>query len=362
MNYELSNNQFLTSLEDREMIDKIHQPLLVHHSMLEEAKTFLDAEIDAIRRVKDLLDENFEKAVDLLHNCKGKVVVTGMGKSGIISKKIAATMSSTGTLAVFLHPAEGIHGDLGIVTANDVVLALSKSGETEEILTLLPSIKEIGAKIISLAGNIHSTLARESDVVINANVEREACPLNLVPTASITVAMVLGDALAISLLKKKGFKPTDFAVYHPGGILGKRLLLKVKDLMHKGDENPTLREDTNMEDIIVTLTEKKMGGVSIVDDCGRLQGVITDGDLRRSLRHKERLFSLKAKDIMTKNPVVTAPETKAVEALELMENRLSQIMVLPVVDTEKKVVGILRLHDIARAGLSSVECGVRSAE
>lgn len=324
-------------------------------SIIKEAKFFLDVEIDAIRRVKDLLDENFEKAVNLLYDCKGKVVVTGMGKSGIISKKIAATMSSTGTLAVFLHPAEGIHGDLGIVTANDVVLALSKSGETEEILTLLPSIKEIGAKIISLVGNIHSTLARESNVVIDASVEREACPLNLVPTASTTVTMVLGDALATSLIKKRGFKSQDFAVYHPGGILGKRLLLKVKDLMHTGDENPILHEDTNMSDVIVTLTEKKMGGVNIVDTCGHLQGIITDGDLRRSLKHKERLFSLKAKDIMTKNPVVTSPEAKAVEALELMENRPSQIMVLPVIDTEKKVVGILRLHDIVRAGLYSQE-------
>ncbi len=345
MSYELNTN--------RRTIEAISPPFITHCSVLEEAKTFLDIEIDAIRRVKDLLDENFEKAVNLLYNCKGKVVVTGMGKSGIVSKKIAATMSSTGTLAVFLHPAEGIHGDLGIVTANDVVLALSKSGETEEILTLLPSIKEIGAKVISLVGNINSTLARESDVVINANVEREACPLNLVPTASTTVALVLGDALAISLLKKRGFKPQDFAVYHPGGILGKRLLLKVKDLMHTGDENPILREDTNMSDVIVTLTEKKMGGVSIVDNRGCLQGIITDGDLRRSLKHKERLFSLKAKDIMTKNPVVTVPETKAVEALELMENRPSQIMVLPVVDNEKRVVGILRLHDIVKAGLHS---------
>ncbi|MGR3311620.1 MAG: KpsF/GutQ family sugar-phosphate isomerase [Candidatus Brocadiales bacterium] len=333
------------------MIDNAYSQSTVHHSVLKEAKTFLEIEIDAIRRVKDLLDENFEKAVNLLCNCRGKVVVTGMGKSGIISKKIAATMSSTGTLAVFLHPAEGIHGDLGIVTANDVVLALSKSGETEEILALLPSIKEIGAKIISLVGNIHSTLAKESDAVINANVEREACTLNLVPTASTTVAMVLGDALAISLLKKRGFKPKDFAVYHPGGILGKRLLLKVKGLMHTGDENPILQEDTNMSDVIVALTEKKMGGVSIVDNHGYLQGIITDGDLRRALKHKERFFGLKAKDIMTKNPAVTVPEAKAIEALELMENRQSQIMVLPVVDAEKKVVGILRLHDIARVGL-----------
>jgi arabinose-5-phosphate isomerase len=362
MSYELNNNQSITSVEDEEMTDNSQPPFIVQHSILKEAKTFLDIEINAIRRVKDLLDENFEKAVDLLYNCKGKVVITGMGKSGLVSKKIAATMSSTGTLAVFLHPAEGIHGDLGIVTARDIVIALSKSGETEEILTLLPSIKEIGAKIISLVGNIHSTLARESDVVINANVEREACSLNLVPTASTTVAMVLGDALAVSLLKKRGFKPRDFAVYHPGGLLGKKLLLKVKDLMHTGDENPVLQEDTNISEIIVTLTEKKMGGVCIVDNRGRLQGIITDGDLRRSLKHKERLFSLKAKDIMTKNPVVTVPEAKAIEALELMENRPSQIMVLPVVDREEGVVGILRLHDIARVGLSSKDCEIRNEE
>ncbi len=320
-------------------------------NILEEAGRVLEIERDAITRTKDLLDDGFVQAVDLIYHSRGKVIITGMGKSGLIGRKIAATLSSTGTLSVFLHPGEGMHGDLGIVGADDVIIAISKGGESEEILGILPSIKRIGAKVISLVGDKDSSLAKASDIVIDASVEKEACPINLAPTASTTVVLVLGDALAALLVKLRGFKPNDFALYHPGGQLGKQLLLKVKDIMHAGQESPVAFEDTPIRDALIEMTSKSMGGVNIINREHKLVGIITDGDLRRAIQQHENLLELQAKDVMTKNPIRVTGEVMAIGALELMENRPSQIMVLPVVDEASKVVGILRLHDLVRAGL-----------
>lgn len=319
--------------------------------ILKEAKNVLDIEIDSLTRTKELLDEGFVQAVELIYRCKGKVIITGMGKSGLIGRKIAATLSSTGTLSVFLHPAEGMHGDLGIVSPSDVIIAISKGGESEEILGIMPSVRKIGAKIISLVGDKDSALAKASDIVIDASVEKEACPINLAPTASTTVVLVLGDALAAVLLKLRGFKADDFALYHPGGKLGKQLLLKVKDLMHKGEENAVAHEDTSIKDVLIEMTSKAMGGVNIIDRERKLVGIITDGDLRRALQSHDNILELRAEDIMTKNPTRVTSEDMAICALELMENRPSQIMVLPVVDEDNCVVGILRLHDLVRTGL-----------
>ncbi len=320
-------------------------------NILEEAKRVLEIELDALIRTKNLLDEGFVQAVELIYRSRGKVIITGMGKSGLIGRKIAATLSSTGTLSVFLHPAEGMHGDLGIVSADDVIIAVSKGGEGDEILGILPSIKKIGAKIISLVGDRNSSLAKASDIVIDASVEKEACPINLAPTASTTVVLVLGDALAAVLLKMRGFKPTDFALYHPGGQLGKQLLLKVRDIMHSGKESPVSYEDTLIKDALIEMTSKSMGGVNIVNREHKLVGIITDGDLRRAIQQHKNILELQAKDVMTKTPITITGEVMAIEALKLMENRSSQIMVLPVVDEANTVVGILRLHDLVRCGL-----------
>jgi arabinose-5-phosphate isomerase len=320
-------------------------------NILEEARRVLDIEIASLIRTKELLDESFERAVRLISRCRGKVIITGMGKSGLIGRKIAATLSSTGTLSVFMHPAEGMHGDLGIVTRDDVIIAISKGGESEELLGILPSVRRIGAKIIAFAGDRNSSLAKAADIVIDASVEKEACPINLAPTASTTVALVLGDALAAVLLKLRGFQPTDFALYHPGGKLGKQLLLRVRDLMHSGEENPVAYEDTPIKELLIEMTSKAMGGVNIVDKEHKLKGIITDGDLRRAIQRHENLLGLRARDIMTKNPIKVTGDTMAIQALELMENRPSQIMVLSVVEEDNRVVGILRLHDLVRAGL-----------
>lgn len=320
-------------------------------NVLEEAKAVLSGESAAISKVSDSLGDEFCEAVELILSSRGKVIVTGMGKSALIARKVSATMASTGTLAVFLHASDALHGDLGMVGEDDVVLALSKSGETQELSMMLPSIRKIGAKLISFVGRMNSALARHSHVAIEVKVDQEACPLDLAPTASTTAMLALGDALAITLMKCKGFQPESFALYHPGGSLGKRLLLTVSDLMHAGEECPVLGADATIDEVLLQLTSKKMGAVNIADDEMRLIGIITDGDLRRALRHREKFFAFKAGDIMTSAPVVAYPEMMAVEAVTLMEDRPSQIMVLPVVNDQRKVVGILRLHDIVRAGL-----------
>jgi len=320
-------------------------------NILDEAKKMLDIQTHAISRAKNLLDKNFELAVDLISQCRGKVVVMGVGKSGIIARKIAATMSSMGTLAIFMHPTEAAHGDLGIVKSQDIVLVLSNSGNTGEILCLLPFLKHINVKIIAVVGEPKSRLAQNADVIIDASVEREIDHLNLAPTASTTVSLALGDTLAAVLARNKGLNQEDYGLCHPGGQLGKRLLLKVEDLMHTGDKNPVLDQDSSVEDVLFELTSKRMGAVSLTQH-GKLVGIITDGDLKRKLQEsKESFFELKAKDIMTGNPITVDPGTMAIEALKLMEARESQISVLPVVDNERQVRGILRIHDLIDIGL-----------
>jgi arabinose-5-phosphate isomerase len=320
---------------------------------IEQAKKVLRIEADAIARLIDRLDENFDMAVDLIMNCKGRVVVTGMGKSGHIANKIAATLASTGTPALFLHPAEGIHGDLGMVTKGDLVIALSNSGETEELSRMLPSLKRIGIKIVALTGNVDSTLARNSDVVIYVGVKEEACPLGLAPTASTTATLAMGDALAVVLLNRKGFREEDFACFHPGGSLGKRLLLRVRDIMHTGDAVPKVSVDTLIKDAIYEISSKKMGVTAVLDPAGKLLGVISDGDLRRWMERTEKtgenLLAKKAREIMTKDPKVIAKDALAAEAMAIMEN--SSITCLMILDADRRPEGVIHLHDLLKAGV-----------
>lgn len=316
----------------------------------------LRAEANAIGKAAARLQpKDIDRVIEILNACKGKVVLFGVGKSGIIAQKIAATMTSSGTAAISLHPSDALHGGLGIVTADDVVVMLSNSGETEELLTLLPFVKRRGVPLVAIAGNVNSTLARGADAVLDASVDEEACPLNLAPTTSTTVALAIGDALAMTLMRAKGLTEDDFASNHPAGQLGKRLTLRVSDLMHSGPENPTIATDASWMDIVSAITHFGLGAVNVVDNDGRLAGVITDGDLRRSLqRVGPRDFgfaNIKCDDLMTRNPVVTNPEMLAFDALRLMEDRPSQINVLPVVDDNRLCVGLIRLHDIVRSGL-----------
>jgi arabinose-5-phosphate isomerase len=320
---------------------------------IEQAKKVLRIESDAIASLIDRLDENFDRAVDLIMNCKGRVVVTGMGKSGHIGNKIAATLASTGTPALFLHPAEGIHGDLGMVTKGDLVIALSNSGETEELSRMLPSLKRIGIKIVALTGKIDSTLARNSDVVIYVGVKEEACPLGLAPTASTTATLAMGDALAVVLLNRKGFREEDFACFHPGGSLGKRLLLRVRDIMHTGDAVPRVSVDTLIRDAIYEISSKKMGVTAVLDPAGKLLGVISDGDLRRWMERTEKtgenLLAKKAGDIMTHDPKVIAKDALAAEAMAIMEN--NSITCLMILDADRRPEGVIHLHDLLKAGV-----------
>jgi arabinose-5-phosphate isomerase len=276
-----------------------------------------------------------------------------MGKSGLIGKKIAATLASTGTPALFLHPAEGIHGDLGMVTRGDIVIALSNSGETEEMSRMLPSLKRLGIKIIALTGNCESTLAKNSDVVIDVSVQEEACPLGLAPTASTTATLAMGDALAVALLDQRGFKQEDFACFHPGGTLGKKLLLRIRDLMHTGDAVPVVSENTLIKDAIYEISSKKMGITTVVNSAGKIVGVISDGDLRRWMekteKSRENLLAKKARDIMTRNPKLASRDALAAEAVALMEN--NSITCLIVSDYDARPEGVIHLHDLLKAGV-----------
>ena len=313
--------------------------------IIEEAKQVFDIEISELKKVRDRIDISIEKAAKLILESKGKVVITGIGKSGLVGKKMAATFASTGTLSIFMNSAEGLHGDLGMISKNDVVIAISNSGNSDEVVGIIPAIKKIGAKIIAMTGNKKSKLGTEADVVLDIGVETEACPLNLAPTSSTTATIVMGDALAAILITLRNFKPENFALYHPGGSLGRRLLLKVRDVMHSGTELPIGSKNEEIDSILIKLSEKKMGGVCIADEAGKLEGIITEGDIRRALKDKDRFFSFKASDIMTKNPIRVSEDDMAIEALDIMENRESQISVLPVVNGEK-VVGIVRIHDL----------------
>jgi arabinose-5-phosphate isomerase len=318
--------------------------------ILDRARNVLNIEAQGIHALTDRLDESFVRAVDLIYGCQGKVVVTGMGKSGLICRKIAATLSSTGTPSLFLHAGEAGHGDLGMIMKGDVVLAVSNSGETDEILTLLPIIKRLGLKLIVITGNPDSKLSRTGDVVLNAAVKEEACPLGLSPTASTTAALALGDALAVVLLEKRGFKEEDFAFRHPGGSLGRRLLLLVQDLMHRGPELPVVHEGTPMKETLLEITSKRLGVTGVVNSQGDLVGVITDGDLRRGLERKGDIFRLKAKDLMTRNPKTIPADALAARAVAVMEEHsITSLFIME--DGGCKPRGIVHLHDLLKAGI-----------
>jgi arabinose-5-phosphate isomerase len=296
-----------------------------------------------------LLPETIERAISILLNCGGKVVVTGVGKSAIIANKIADTMTSTGTVAVFLHSSDALHGSLGVISSGDVVIALSNSGETEELVAILPSLRSRDAKIIAIVGNLNSTLARNSDVVLDASVSAEACPLNLAPTTSTTVALSIGDALAMTLSLEKGWSEVDFAANHPAGRLGKRLTLKVRDLMHP---SPNVFLNSGWLEVVKAISQFSLGAVNVVDGQSGLIGIVTDGDLRRTIERTEpdQLQNLTAEGMMSRNPVTVEPELLAFDALRIMEDRPSQISVLPVIERGRPV-GLLRIHDIVKSGL-----------
>ena len=296
----------------------------------------------------DRIDDNFSKMVELIFNSSGRVIVGGIGKSGIVGRKIVATLNSTGTRSIFLHPVEAMHGDLGMVCKDDIFLALSYSGETDELNILLPSIRRIGCKVISFTGDIHSTLAKNSDIVINVGVEKEACPLGLAPTASTTALLAMGDALAVVLINKKHFKSSDFKKIHPGGILGQRLSSKVKDIMLTGKAIPKVFAETSMEIAIDKINCLELGTTLVITKDNILTGIITDGDIRRTIAKKKNIFELRVKDVMTKSPRTVGPDSPAYDALNMMEKY--QITVLPITNSIGKVEGILHLHDILGKG------------
>lgn len=314
------------------------------------AKEVLTIEANSILRLKNNIGEEFDKAVEYLYNCKGRVIVTGMGKSGLIGRKIAATLSSTGTPSYFLHPAESTHGDSGIITRNDVIIAISNSGETQELLNLLPLIKRFGVTMIGMTGNLNSTLSNASDVTLDISVEREACPLNKAPTASTTATLAMGDALAVCLLEKRGFSEEDFLVFHPSGALGKGFLYRVSDLMITGDRLPIAKENEKFTDVIEKITEYKLGMAMIVDDNGILTGVMTDGDIRRTLLKYTNTSSILIKDVMTKEPKRISAKDYGAGALNLMEKY--SITALAVVDETNKPIGVIHIHDLLKAGVA----------
>jgi arabinose-5-phosphate isomerase len=316
-----------------------------------KAREVLEIEARGILSLKERLGDEFARAVDILYACEGKVVVTGLGKSGQVGRKIAATLASTGTPAFFLHAAEGLHGDLGMIARNDAILAVSNSGETEEVLKLLPMIKRWGLNLVVITGSVRSTLARAGDVVLNVEVPEEACPLGLSPTTSTTATLAMGDALAVVLLESRGFQQEDFLIRHPGGTLGRRLLLRTSDLMHCGEAIPLVFENTGLQETLLEISAKRLGVTGVTGNAGQLIGVITDGDLRRALtRGDGNILALKAADVMTRDPKTIAGSSLAAEAIAMMEQ--FSITSLFIVDPEwKKPLGIIHLHDLLKAGI-----------
>jgi arabinose-5-phosphate isomerase len=312
------------------------------------ARRVLQTEAAAVLALTERLDERFARAVELVRDCSGRVILTGMGKSGIVCRKIAATLSSTGTPALFLHPAEALHGDLGVIRSDDIVIALSYSGENEELVRILESIKRLGARLIALTGAPRSTLAQAADVALDCRVSEEACPMNLVPTASTTAMLALGDALAMTVLVERGFQPEDFATLHPGGSLGKRLK-RVEQLMHHGEQVPLVKMTTAMPDVIYEMSRKGLGMTCVVDDEGVLLGIITDGDVRRKMLAFDNVLARTAGDVMTPNPIAIGRATLAAEALNLLEHR--KITALVVVDAGRRVEGVIHLHHLWRTEL-----------
>ncbi|MBI4707414.1 MAG: KpsF/GutQ family sugar-phosphate isomerase [Candidatus Omnitrophica bacterium] len=318
-------------------------------NMLKRAKEVLDIEAQAIKNLKPRIGNNFIKAVDLVFKTKGRVVVSGMGKTGIIAQKFSATLASTGTPSLFLHTAEAIHGDLGKVTSEDIVIIISNSGSTEEMRQLLPLLKKIGSKIVALTGNVKSVLAKYSDVVLDVSVKKEACPLGLAPTASTTATLAMADALAVCLLELKGFKERDFAFYHPGGALGRRLFLKVEDIMRRGTANPVVLEDRKVSEVLLKITQARAGSATVVDRNGKLKGIFTDGDLRRHLETDPELPRRKVGEVMTKGPSVVNKDMLAAEAMRILQQK--RIDEVPVVDANGKPVGLLDVQDLLKAGV-----------
>jgi arabinose-5-phosphate isomerase len=316
---------------------------------LDVGRRVLDIEARAVQALVQRLDGGFSEAVDLLYRCKGKVVVSGMGKSGLIGQKIAATMASTGTPSFFLHPAEGLHGDLGMLARRDVLIAISNSGETQEILQLLPFMERMGIPVVAIVGRKGSTLAKNSAVALDVSVAEEACPMGLAPTASTTVSLAMGDALAVALLEKRGFKEQDFAQFHPGGTLGRRLLVKVRDLMHKGQEVPQVGEAVVASVAILEMSAKKLGMTTVVDRAGALLGVITDGDLRRFVQQGGDFSKIAAGALASRRPKLIGPDELAAKAVEMMERY--SITTLVVVDNTKRIVGVVHLHDLLKHGI-----------
>lgn len=315
------------------------------------AKRVLQTEADAVRSLIDKLDQTFEKAVEIIFSSKGRVVVTGMGKSGLVGKKIAATLASTGTPSFFMHPAEASHGDLGMVTADDVVIAISNSGETDEIIGLLPFLKRFNVGLISLTGTQRSTLARAADINLDISVQEEACPLGIVPTSSTTAALAMGDAIAVALLTKRGFQQDDFASFHPSGSLGKKLFIRVKDLMHAGDSLPITHPDASLTDAVIEISSKRLGITIVAEGERAMLGIITDGDVRRGIeKWGKDFFDMKAGDAMTRNPRVISEDELAAKALGVMEKHA--ITALVVTGDNGRIVGVIHLHDILKKGIA----------
>jgi arabinose-5-phosphate isomerase len=320
--------------------------------ILEEAKKVIRIEAEALLALANAINGEFERAVRMILDCRGRVVVTGMGKSGLIGQKIASTMASTGTPAFFLHPAEGIHGDLGMIMRGDVVIAISNSGETEEVVRILPVIKRLGASLVSMTGNAASTLAKAGDIFLDISVAEEACPLGLAPTASTTATLAMGDALSVALLLERGFKAEDFALFHPGGALGKKLILRVSELMHAGDAIPLVTPDTPMQEALFVITSKRLGVTGVMAADGSLLGVITDGDLRRALEKGKDIMKLTAGELMTGTPKRIRRDDLAAKALQRMEEHSITSLFVFDDDTSAQPVGVVHLHDLLKAGIA----------
>lgn len=318
-------------------------------NLIKRAKEVLEIEAQAIKLLKNRIGKNFIKAIELILKCKGRVVVSGMGKTGIIAQKFSATLASTGTPSLFLHTAEAIHGDLGKVTGDDIVIILSNSGSTEEMKQLLPILKKIGSPIISLTGNTKSILAKYSDVVLDVSVKKEACPLGLAPTASTTASLAMADALAVCLLERKSFKEKDFAFFHPGGALGRRLFLTVEDIMRRGQANAIVDENKKVSQVLFAITRARAGSAIVVDRKGRLRGIFTDGDLRRHLESDKHLPNRRISEVMTKNPTVVSKDMLAAEAMRILQAK--RIDEVPVVDKHNRPQGLLDVQDLLKAGL-----------
>jgi arabinose-5-phosphate isomerase len=319
-------------------------------NLINIAKKVLKTEADAVNGLIEKLDSSFEKAVTILYKSKGRVVVTGMGKSGLVGKKIAATLSSTGTPAFFMHPGEASHGDLGMVTSDDVIIAITNSGETEEVINLLPFLKRFNVKLIVLTGNAQSTLSRAADAVLNVSVKEEACPLGFVPTSSTTAALAMGDAIAVAILVKRGLKAEDFACYHPSGTLGKKLLTTVTDLMHTGQDLPLISMGTSLPEALIEISSKRLGMTIVADNEKKILGIITDGDIRRGVeKWGKSFFDMDIQDVMSRNPKLISHDELATKALSMMEHY--SITSLLISDDKKRALGVIHLHDILRKGI-----------